>query len=76
MYYAFLTPATLLLIVTSKRIRPLLIDFVATRDTMSDGTTLVVLGEDFMSLFTWVEISIVFGPFCPCVHLRNHFSQA
>jgi hypothetical protein len=66
LFAAFGQPAMLLLVVSNARLRRWLLWVVMTEDNSQDGgTTTVQLEDEYLSLLTWIDVALVFGPFCP-----------
>ena len=66
LFAAFGQPAMLLLVVTSARLRRWLLWVVVTEERSPDGrTSIVQLEDEYLSLLTWIDVALVFGPFCP-----------
>ena len=66
LFAAFGQPAMLLLVVSNARLRRWLLWVVMTEERSQDGgTTTVQLEDEYLSLLTWIDVALVFGPFCP-----------
>ena len=66
LYCAFLQPALLIFMAAcawARPIAPLLVEVA----TEPDGNQVIVLDEEFLAIFLWVELAIVFGAFYPAL---------
>ena len=66
LFAAFGQPAMLLLVVSTARLRRWLLWVVVTEEKSQDGgPTTVQLEDEYLSVLTWIDVALVFGPFCP-----------
>merc|ERR1711988_1392270 len=65
LFAGFGQPAMLLFVVSSSRLQKWLLWVVLAREEQEGGKMVAELTDEYFSLLTWIEIALVFGPFCP-----------